>query len=120
MDEQSHFCEIDSNAVMTKFMTHILASTFILRAYGYFKYRNSNPINFKEHGLCTTILFNGSYGLWTLINLAIYMKSSQVCKEVYSFNMFNFQLVLLMGCFPAVNTIFATLIVLILAPVFAW
>jgi len=40
LDEQALLCEIDSNAVMTKFMTHILASTLILRVYGYFKYKN--------------------------------------------------------------------------------
>ena len=97
-------------------MLYILVPSLLLRLHGYFKYRKSDPLDFKDYSSYIYVFYHGSYGLWTIYNIFRYMGVSQNCKELRSMSMINYEVALIIGCFPAVNVLFVGLILTILVP----
>ena len=76
-----------------------------------------DPADVKDADSYVYIFYNGSYGLWTIFNLVRYFQSSKSCQNQASMSMLNYELALIFGCYPAVNVIFVTLVIMILIPI---
>lgn len=90
--------------------------TLVLRAYGFCRYRKRDPLDFKDLAFYISIFYNASYGCWTIYNIYTFLGISTACKQVHSLSLVNFQIALIFGCFPAVNVLFVTLLLLIFIP----
>jgi hypothetical protein len=63
------------------------------------------------------IFYNFMYGVWAIQNFYTFFVMSDNCKHLSnSLSFYNYEVALLLGCFPAANTVFGTLIALILIP----
>jgi len=88
--------------------------------HAHWKYHKRDPLEFKEYNMFIYMFYNGMYGVWTIWNVGRFFHVSSTCKELRSFSMVNYQLALVFGCFPAVNTLFAAMIIAILFPLGVW
>ena len=113
---------MDSNTILRNLMIWILVPTLLWRLIGFIKYRNADPLDFADQSQYIYIFYNGSYGIWTIYNIIKYMNVSQNCKDLRSMSMINYEVALIIGCFPAVNVLFVGLILTILIPmlIYQW
>ena len=88
----------------------------LLRLVGYFKYRNRDPEDFKDLSVLITIFHNGAYGIWTLVYIVVFFSQSPACKAVRSLSKLNYEMVLIIGIFPAVNTLFFSVLIAVCIP----
>jgi len=60
----------------------IFLPTILFRLYGYMYYLKKDPVDFYGYGKFLEIVFQSSYGLWTLINIIKYGFLNENCKKI--------------------------------------
>ena len=118
-DHDTGSCHIDSNKKLDNFMYGILIPTFVLRVYGMQKYRDY-PEGYKTYANKLYLLFNISYGAWTVMNIMTYRRLSSNCKGLNSLTLISYEVFLIIGCIPATNVLFFALIIIIIIPLIVW
>jgi len=68
----------------------------------------------------TTLCFEAEYGLWTIYHVFKFSEASMFCKLNSSLSMLNYQLLIIVGCFPAINVILVGLLCIFVVPVFLY
>ena len=115
-----NMCELDTNRILEHLLVYILFPVVLVRLWTAFKYRDherTEAIDFKEHYIYVQIFWHGTFGTWTLFNMAKYMAIPKGCKESRCMSLVNYELALLIGCWSAVTVMFYTVIIIILIPV---
>ena len=108
---------MDTNKIVKNLLIYILAPALLIRCLAHMKYQAMDPADVKDADSYVYIFYNGSYGLWTIFNLMRYFQTSKSCQNQASMSMLNYELALIFGCYPAVNVIFVTLVIIILIPI---
>jgi hypothetical protein len=103
--------------IVRELVIYILAPSLLIRCIAHMKYKYIDPADVKDADSYVYIFYNGTYGLWTISNLVNYFKSSKACQNQASMSMLNYELSLIFGCYPAVNVLFVTLVIIILVPI---
>ena len=64
--------------------------TILLRLYGYMYFIKRDPVEFYGFGKLIEIIFQGSYGSWTLVNIVKYGFLNENCKKINSYSFMNY------------------------------
>jgi len=83
-------CDFDSNSSIQKLIYLSFVPVIVFRAYGAIKYYKKDPLDFKSLSDRIEILYHGSFGMWTLTSLYLYMSISQNCRDLFVMSMINF------------------------------
>ena len=106
-------CSLDSN----KNLKELYSNMFLLLIFHIFvHFRAKDNMEVKDALNCFICLLIGVYGLWTIKNIILRFYIEKICYKLISINFFNWNLMLVLGIYPAFYFVVATVLIMILIP----
>jgi hypothetical protein len=101
----------------------VLWPCLLLRFLGYYKYRNDSYYKMRDYIFFVDSYQYISFGTWTIYNFLLISSNLGICQDMKpttTLTELNYELLLVIGIFPAVMIIGFALMALVCFPCIAW